>query len=105
MSFFSDFQHKVFIFIDRKSLLLLPTMYILVLFKLSYKNILTLINRVKIPIFCRRPPASVVVYQICRYKCKKIALLSLLLRSKIPIFTLLFKNVEPYLFIEGHWSA
>jgi len=42
----------------------------------------------------------------------EIALLSLLFSSKILIFALLFKNVEPYFalllpyfFTEGHWSA
>jgi len=57
-----------------------------------------LINRFKILIFAAANPLKVerFIYLICRYKRKKIALLSLLLSSKIPTFTLLFKNVEPY---------
>ena len=43
------------------------------------------------------PPESVdFFYLICRYKRKKITLLSLLLSSKIPTFALLFKYIEPY---------
>ena len=49
MSFYTDFQHKIF-FVDKKPLTT-PTMYILVHFKLSFKNTLTSINRVKISIF------------------------------------------------------
>jgi len=72
-------------------------MYILVHFKLSFKNTLTLIIRVKIPIFATAAPLKVwIFYLICRYKRQKKALPSLLLSSKIPSFALLFKNVEPY---------
>jgi len=81
-------------------------MYILVHFKLTFKNTKTSINHVKIPIFAAAAPLKVwIFYLICRYKRKKIALLSLLLSSKIPTFALLFKNIEPYFFTEGHWSA
>ena len=50
MSFYTDFQHKMN-FLLIKSLLPLPTMYILVHFILSFENTYTSINRVKIPIF------------------------------------------------------
>jgi len=60
-------------------------MYILVHFKLSFKINLTLINREKNTIFAAAAPLKVwIFYLICRYKRKKIALLSLLLSSKIP---------------------
>jgi len=72
-------------------------MYILVHFKLSFKNTLTSINLKKNTIFAAAAPLEVCIfYLICRYKRKKIALLFLLLSSKIPTFALLFKNVEPY---------
>ena len=52
MSFYTDYQHKIYFFILLliKSLLLLPTMYI-VHFKLSFNSTLTLIKHVKIPTF------------------------------------------------------
>jgi len=50
----------------------------------------------KLSFWPRPPPESGFFYLILQYKCKKIALLSLLLSSKIPTFTLLFKNIEPY---------
>jgi len=50
MSSYTDFQHKIFFFVDKKPLTT-PTMYNLVHFKLSFKNTLTSINRVKISIF------------------------------------------------------
>jgi len=55
MSFYTDFQHKIY-FLLTKSLLLLPTMYIFVHFKLSFKNLKTSINCVKIPIFAATAP-------------------------------------------------
>jgi len=75
MSFYTDFQHKIY-FLLIKSLSLLPTMYILVHFKLSYKNTSTSINRVNIHIFTAAldPWKCDFFYLICRYKCKKIAL-------------------------------
>jgi len=92
----NDFRHKIY-FLLIKNLSLLLTMYIWVHFKLSFKNTLTTINCVKIPIFAAATPCKCgFIYQICQYKRKKIALLSLLLSSKIPTLTLLFKNVEPY---------
>jgi len=55
MSLYTDFQHKIF-FLLKKSFSLLPTMYILVHFKLSFKNTLTSITRVKIPNFATAAP-------------------------------------------------
>jgi len=87
-------------------------MYIWEIFKLSFKNTLKLINRVKIPIFASPIPSPPFkcgfIYPICRYKRNKIPLLSLLLSSKIPTFALLFSqkvtgqpvnDFLPYLFM------
>ena len=69
---------------------MLPTMYSLVHFKLSLENTQTYLNCVKIPIFAVAATLKVWIFHlICRYKHKKMALLSLLLSSKIPSFALL----------------
>jgi len=57
MSFYTGFQHKVYYTCMLiKILLLHPTMYILIHFKLSLKITLTLMNHVKIPIFAAAVP-------------------------------------------------
>ena len=61
MSFYTDFQHKIY-FLLIKSLSLLPTMYILVHFKLSFKNTYALINCVKIPILAEATPLKVWIF-------------------------------------------